>query len=113
MLVSLATFDLRPAPHSPLVDAAASALAGPRGFEIPKPLTALSSSPPPRRGGVSYLRERDGAVDIGATAFAQELSRSLRHRAKQQFGLENLSGALAPRPRPKASAKNHVLREFV
>ncbi len=66
MLISLATFDLRPAPHSPLVDAAASVLAGPRGFTIPKPLTALSSSPPPRRGGVSYLRERDGAVDIGA-----------------------------------------------
>jgi hypothetical protein len=77
MLVSLATFDLRPAPHSPLVDAAASALAGPRGFEIPKPLTALSSSPPPRRGGVSYLRERDGAVDIGAYdgGFAQRALR--------------------------------------
>ncbi len=59
-------FDLRPRAGSPLVDAGAMAIAGPKGFEVPNPLTALSSSPPPRRGGVSFLRETDGRVDIGA-----------------------------------------------
>ncbi|MEZ4232287.1 MAG: hypothetical protein R3B89_24125 [Polyangiaceae bacterium] len=58
--------DLRPGRGSPLVDAGALTVAGPKGFEIPRPLTALSSSPPPRRGGVSFLRETDGKIDIGA-----------------------------------------------
>lgn len=59
-------FDLRPRKDSPLVDAGALQIAGPHGFELPNPLTALSSSPPPRRGGVSFLRETDGKVDLGA-----------------------------------------------
>lgn len=82
LLVSLSAFDLRPSRRSPLIDAAALAIAGPHGFEIPDPLTAISSSPPPRRGGVSYLRETDGAVDIGAYegGFALRAMRALPER---------------------------------
>lgn len=61
-----APLDLRPRKGSPLVDAGALIIASPKGFEFPRPLTALSSSPPPRRGGVSLLRETDAKVDIGA-----------------------------------------------